>query len=263
MNIQEYISSGALEAYVLGEVSEKEAQEVEQLAEQYPEVREEIAKIELTLEELAFASAVKPDEKVKETIFSQIPDAEPKMTVMEPPVFNYWKYVAAAAVIISVVSSFLAVNYRDQWKQAQNQLSDLIAQNERVAEDYNTVNRKLEQIEQNLAVITDPAYHKIALKGTDNAPDALAHLYWNPSSEDVYLDIRNLKTLSADNQYQLWAIIDGQPVDAGVFNANEKGLLKMREISNASAFAITIEPKGGSTNPTMETMQVIGTVEKG
>ena len=100
------------------------------------------------------------------------------------------------------------------------------------------------------------------MNGTDNSPDSKATVYWNKSTEDVYLSIKNLKELSKDQQYQLWAIIDGKPVDAGVFDpTNSSMLVQMKNINpNAAAFAVTIEPKGGSENPTLETMQVIGNV---
>jgi anti-sigma-K factor RskA len=34
----------------------------------------------------------------------------------------------------------------------------------------------------------------------------------------------------------------------------------MKNVQNASLFAVTIEPKGGSENPTMDLMQVAGAV---
>jgi anti-sigma-K factor RskA len=36
------------------------------------------------------------------------------------------------------------------------------------------------------------------------------------------------------------------------------GQLKMKSIANPGAFAITIEPRGGKTSPTLETLQVTG-----
>lgn len=37
-------------------------------------------------------------------------------------------------------------------------------------------------------------------------------------------------------------------------------LIKMQNIQGASAFAITLEPQGGSENPTLEAMYVMGNV---
>ncbi len=88
------------------------------------------------------------------------------------------------------------------------------------------------------------------MKGTANAPASMAYVYWNESTKEVYLSIQIMKELSESNQYQLWAIIDGKPVDAGVFDADISGLLKMKDIgSGAATFAVTIEPRGGKESP--------------
>jgi len=132
-----------------------------------------------------------------------------------------------------------------------------------MANDYNTVNQRLDKIETDIRVIDNPAFSRIVMKGTDNAPEAMAYVYWNANTKEVYLSIQNMKALSQENQYQLWAIVDGKPVDAGVFDGNLAGLLKMKDLTGAAAFAVTIEPRGGKPAPTLETMQVIGNVVKG
>jgi mannose-6-phosphate isomerase-like protein (cupin superfamily) len=65
MNIKDFISSGILELYVLGDISEKESQEVERMAAANPEVRKEIEEISKSLEKYAKANAVAPDQTVK------------------------------------------------------------------------------------------------------------------------------------------------------------------------------------------------------
>jgi anti-sigma-K factor RskA len=65
--------------------------------------------------------------------------------------------------------------------------------------------------------------------------------------------------LPNDQQYQLWALIDGKPNDLGVFDAtNDRLILKMKDTKRAQAFAITIEKRGGSPSPTLEKMQAMG-----
>ena len=66
----------------------------------------------------------------------------------------------------------------------------------------------------------------------------------------------------AEHQYQLWALVDGKPVDLGVFdmNADDDGMVRMKAIENAQAFAVTLERRGGSSVPTMEQMMVLGTI---
>ena len=58
MNIQEYISSGIIESYVLGLASPEERTEFEQICAQYPELAEARNNFELALEEQAGKNAI-------------------------------------------------------------------------------------------------------------------------------------------------------------------------------------------------------------
>ncbi len=91
----------------------------------------------------------------------------------------------------------------------------------------------------------------------------MATVYWDSRSKDVYLLVNNLPKPASQKQYQLWAIVDGKPVDAGMVDlsgSQDNMLLKMRNIPEAQAFAITLEKEGGSPSPTMEAMYVLGKV---
>jgi anti-sigma-K factor RskA len=96
---------------------------------------------------------------------------------------------------------------------------------------------------------------------TGAADGSLATVYWNPKTKEVYLDIQRLKEISRENQFQLWAIIDDKPVNAGVFDNEQEGLIEMNKIGpGVAVFAVTIEPRGGKESPTLSTMQVAGKV---
>jgi anti-sigma-K factor RskA len=258
VNLEEYISSGVLESYAMDELSQTERQEVEKNLSDYPEICEELEKIELTLEKMAFATALKPKSSVKDKILGAV-EAEKPAIQMESTKTSWMKYAAAASILVAFVSSFMAYNYYNKWKGTEQELSNLITQNQQIANDYNVVNQKLDKISADLGVINNAAFSRVALNGTDNSPESQAYIYWNASSQEVYLSVQNLKELSKEQQYQLWAIVDGVPVDAGVFNLAD-GLVKMKNVTGAAAFAVTVEPEGGSVNPSLETMQVVGNV---
>ena len=78
----------------------------------------------------------------------------------------------------------------------------------------------------------------------------------------MYINVNSLPVPSADKQYQLWAIVDGKPVDAGVFTmtSDSASIQKMKSISGAQAFAVTLEKKGGNPTPTMTAMYLMGNV---
>ncbi len=72
MDIREYIASGILEQYVLGNTSKDESLEVERMAAAHAEIRNEIAEISSTIEQFAMANAVPPSRNVKPFLMATI-----------------------------------------------------------------------------------------------------------------------------------------------------------------------------------------------
>ena len=71
-DIKKYIESGILEAYILGSVSSKEADKVEQLASSNDEVRRALDEISEALEIYALANPVMPDPMVKPMVMAAV-----------------------------------------------------------------------------------------------------------------------------------------------------------------------------------------------
>jgi len=129
-----------------------------------------------------------------------------------------------------------------------------------MAEQYNQVNNRLDDLVADIDIITNTDFKRVNMGAVDPTQSYAASVYWNAETDEAYLNIQQLKTLTEEQQYQLWAIVDGVPVDMGVFDFDMEGLMKMKNVQNASMFAVTIEPKGGSVNPTLDLMQVAGAV---
>lgn len=262
MNIEEYISSGILEAYALGDLSAAERSAVEKNLAQYPELRKELALIEEVQEKLLIKSSMQPRASVKAELLNRISFNKPEAKVVS---LQSWRFAAAASIAIALVSSYMAYEYYGRWKDSEQNLTTLITQNRQMAQDYNTVNQRIDKMQTDMHVIGSPEFKRVVMNGHEtNAPGSMAYVYWNDKTDEVYLSIQNMKALAQENQYQLWAMIDGKPVDAGVFDMNTaNGLLRMKEMKGATAFAVTIEPRGGRPTPTLEKLQMIGPVVKG
>jgi anti-sigma-K factor RskA len=248
----------------LGELSISEREEFEMNLQQYPELKEELRLAEETLEALAFHAAKAPRAELKKQLMEiALPSGKKEVKVVSiSNAVNYWRWAAAASVIFALGASIMAYNYRQLWVSTQANLNNLVAQNQQIAQNYNVVNEKLNKIQSDFGIIENSSFRKVVMRGTANDPSALASVYWNESTQEVYLSIQNLKTIAAENQFQLWAIVDGKPVDAGVFDSGFDGLIKMKRIAGAVAFAVTIEPRGGKPAPTLDTMQVMGPITK-
>jgi anti-sigma-K factor RskA len=145
VNLQEYIASGILELYVLGELTEQERSDVEKNLARYPELREELARVEETQEKLLMKAAIKPQVSVKADLFKKIESKpEAKVVSMKPDSSStFWKFAAAASVTIAVIASYYAYDFHSKWKSSETNLADLIAQNQRMAYQYNQVNQKI------------------------------------------------------------------------------------------------------------------------
>ncbi|CAN5913876.1 hypothetical protein BH24BAC1_BH24BAC1_26060 [soil metagenome] len=70
--IAEYIESGVLELYVMGATTAEEAKEVERMAAAYGEVRQEINRIQETVEASALAHTVSPKPAIKPLLLATI-----------------------------------------------------------------------------------------------------------------------------------------------------------------------------------------------
>lgn len=243
MNIQEYIASGKLEACVLGIASEQELQELEQLCQNYPGVKAAKEAFELQLEANAMANAIPAPAHLKEKIWQQL-DAPAKQPAVVKS-FGFYKYAAAAAVILLISSVGLNWYFYNKYQKSLDQYNSLYASTQQLAKDNQAKQTQLSQYESTIQLLSNPAYVPVPLNGQPVAPNSLATVYWNRQTAEVFLLSNNLPVPAADMQYQLWAIVDGKPVDAGfIENTNGNAVVKCKNISAAQAFAITLEKKG-------------------
>ncbi len=72
----------------------------------------------------------------------------------------------------------------------------------------------------------------------------------------------SLPSPATDLTYQLWALIDGQPVDRRIFELtpNASNLIEVPYIESAGAYAITLETAGGNPTSNLDQLYVIGNV---
>ncbi|MCE7993770.1 MAG: anti-sigma factor [Roseivirga sp.] len=270
MDIKDYIASGILEAYALDDLPQEERAAVETMLDKHPELREELNAIEEGLEALAMETAIAPPSGLKDNLFAaldkehtqEVEETQPETKVipLAPKKSYLWNYVAAASISIALVSSFMAQDFYSRWKQSQAAYADVINSNELLANQNNKVNRLLDQKEKDFAVLANPDFGRVDMASVIEGQSFAASVYWNKKTEEAYLSIQNLSNLTEEQQFQLWAIVDGKPVSMGVFDLEKDVLTKMSSIANAGMFAVTIEPRGGSVNPTMDAMQVAGEV---
>jgi anti-sigma-K factor RskA len=266
VNIKEYISSGIVESYVLGIADAADRQEFEQLCAQYPELLAARNDFELALEKIALDNAVIPPAEVKERIFEafQTVPSITKSKVITMQNSNSQKssgnrgFLVAACVILLAGLAWFVYNSYAQSKQLKDLQAKMDAQNS----ELNTKDSLLNKIKEEQKMVAGNDVTVVNMVGTQAAPRSSANVYWDSTTTDVFLVVKNMPKLPSDQQYQLWSLIGGKPDKSlGTFDGkvnNENIILKMTNVKKADAFAITIEKQGGAPSPTLEKLQSVG-----
>ena len=263
MNVREYISSGIVECYVLGLATTEEQSEFESMCRQYPEILQARIDFEQMMERQARQYAIEPPDSLKQQVINAV--ASPAAKVVPITGTNRTikpgrlKWVAAACAVLLAGSLIWNVSQYNRNRKLEATYFDL-------TKDYDSMALRLTEVEDQIAMISlNPNVKMAAMKGMEASPASFATVYWDTISKDVYLVVNNLPKPASDKQYQLWALLNGQPIDMGmvdndVFIGQKKLLLRMKNASGAQAFAITLEKKGGSEKPTMDSMYVMGSL---
>lgn len=275
-NIKSYIESGILELYVLGDLAADEKSEVEAMSKLHPEVKTELDQIEIDLGNIADSLQVIPSDNVKAGFFNAITFSDEKIIaptavkqegkvigISQKPT-NFYKYAFAASLALLVVSIIALININNSLNNSKQQIIALQSSNQNFANKVNYLDQQVIKTTNALDMYSNPDVKMVKLEGTANAKGSKIMVAFNPKTSKVGLDMKSMDMPKNDSehQYQLWALVDGKPVDLGVFDAegSEIGFKNMKDIGQAQTFAVTLEPRGGSINPTMEKLMVVGNI---
>lgn len=263
MNTQDIISSGIIESYVLGTASPEEAAMLDCMQQSFPEIKAAIAEAQQSLEQMASHLAVSPSAGLKEKIWSRleaevsggagVPVEEPVMPRMEARKSTAWKGWAMAASVLLVLSVAANIYYNQENTQKERELATIISRQQQ--QDL-----EIAAAESRIAMLAKPEMKVVRLKGVENHPSEHALVFWNEQTKQVYLDAAALPKAPEGRQYQLWAMVNGQPVDAGLYTPGQDLGKALSTIPNAEAFAITLEKAGGSPSPDLTQLYVMGPV---
>ena len=203
MDLNEYIASGILESYVLGEVSPQEKQEVECLSSIYPELKEALVELQVSIENVADQNRIEPPADLKEKVLSNLfkeidNDLEEKVIkhdftgerqdkVEENSKNNTWKLMAAAFFALFLIATTIFINTRsdnqvlaEQVEDLESEVSNKEKQVDKVSEEYTAM---LDSKNNLLAFLSDTNTRRVALKGTDLSASSLVNVYWNEATE--------------------------------------------------------------------------------
>jgi anti-sigma-K factor RskA len=249
--IKTYIESGILEAYVLGTLSAVECADVQAMAMKYVEIRDEIETIENSLKIYAEAQGQPLSPGLKDKVMAAIEDEGiTRIDVVEDKEHDprnkfMWSIAASFLLFFSMIFNIYL------YKRALSDERDIVQVQKRTQKSDSTIKQMVvayNQAMSDMAVLKDPMYKIVEMKGQPASPESKAMVCFCPGSKLVYFSAEKMTEPPKGMQYQLWAIVDGKPVSEGMITMTN-GLHKMKDVADATAFAVTLEKEGGSDTP--------------
>ena len=149
----------------------------------------------------------------------------------------------AASWVLLALSIGGNIWFFKNWKSSEEKLVALETQNQVLAQEGKALKANYQE---EVAILQNLDFKVITLAGQPVFPTAKALIYFDKNKKEVYLSALKLPKAPTGKQYQLWAIVNGKPVDAGLIDENVN-VLKMKSFDKVEAFAISLEETGGST----------------
>ena len=155
----------------------------------------------------------------------------------------HWLLIAATALLAFTAGYLFKQN------------SDLARERDNVARERDDLSKEMAAWRAQVDDIVSPRTRIIAMVG-DETPQANAKVVWDTNAQKWDIYIFDLPAPPSDKDYQLWYVTQNAKISAAVFRTNEQGrsVLKLtlppEALVGLAATAVTLEPRGGSPQPT-------------
>ena len=250
MDKDKIIKSNLLEKYALGISSQMEEDMVHQALSLFPELREELDKIEQSLEQTAFENKIEAPEGVKERVLEQIEKIKKsdsaKSEVAHPTnkaiKINWWT-IAASFLAGAFLSGLWA------WNNIATYQKEIVSYQSEIS----LLQEECESDKIFFAFTNDINTQKVILQDSKDGFAALG--YWNESQEKGILQLINLPVIQDDEAYQIWADVEGEMIAVGLLENEDyaaNNYIDLNYLTDAESINITIEPEGGSDHPDVD-----------
>jgi anti-sigma-K factor RskA len=175
------------------------------------------------------------------------------------PLFRLATTIGAALAVVALISAFFLLQevnrLRAQLQTLQTETVSLQAQVDDLEVENSNLERLINQHELIFATYRQPGTVTMAVGPAGDDSSAVGTLTIGPEPQSAVLIAANLQPLDQNRVYQLWLIEGETPISAGTFTVDETGLgtLTLASVpSQFDAIGVTIEPEGGSEQPTLE-----------
>jgi hypothetical protein len=154
-----------------------------------------------------------------------------------------WLLIAATALLAFTAGYLFKQN------------SDLARERHNIARERDDISKEMAMWRRQVDDIVSPRTRIIAMIGVET-PQANAKVVWDTNAQQWAIYIFDLPAPPSDKDYQLWYVTKTANISAAVFRTDEQGrtVLKLTlppdALADLAATAVTLEPRGGSPQPT-------------
>lgn len=181
--------------------------------------------------------------------------------------FLFFATAFSAAVAVAAIA--LALFFRSQVNVLQAELQALQVEAAAIETQLNglevenaNLRQQLNQQTELLAIYQQPGTITTTFGDpTGDNPAAVGTLTYKPETQQAVLRTANLEPLDQQSVYQLWLIHEDVPVSAGTFEVDDSGrgsLVVSSAERGFTAVGVSIEPEGGSEQPTPGNIVLLG-----
>ena len=250
MTMEPHVNPEDPDLYALGALDEEGRAALEahvhscvQCAQQVAAAQQRIALVGLTAEPVAVPPRVK--EELMQRVRAER-DAQHEVVRQR----RSWQWLVPALAMSTILFAALA---GWQWSQNRNQARQIATLRGELADAQSRsldIARASEAVDR-VAVAAGTIH--VALAPQPGMQTQTAAVLYNPRS-GVVAYFAQMQPAPPDKSYQLWLVpAAGAPISLGVFSGSEPAIEFTTRLSPgiaASAFAVTLEPKGGRPQPT-------------
>jgi anti-sigma-K factor RskA len=163
--------------------------------------------------------------------------------------------LAASLAIAALVGLWSWRNARLESDDLRNQIAAVQSQSEQLRNQLSRENDKVYELARINQAIRSPNSRTIELAGQEVAPSSTANIFWDTNGNQ-WVVAANLPPAPEGKVYQLWFVTADAKISAGLIKTDPQGhaftvIDVPKNLTNLAAAAITLEPAGGSAQPTM------------
>lgn len=162
--------------------------------------------------------------------------------------------LALAAIGLGVYSAYLLSELESERGRQRRIGREAATAAAAAREEIATLTDRLGELERRHQLVTTPAVTVFALRPPAGARQPLARgaLWLAPDGKRWLLEVIGLGPDPPGRDYQLWFIVDGLPLSAGVFGAEAGRAATLEDVTmpaGATGVAVTLEREGGAPGP--------------